>query len=164
MSCINEMAFSYAVGAVGSFLSRASDPHLHESRNRSGTLEPLYRLVNAIKRHHPESTQYQRALRYVLKTLYDLVGQPVTEELHRLDIPFQSRIWWCPTSAFCTLPLHAMGPFTLPDGAKGYFTDLYTPSYTLPCPHSSHLAKPAVQCSINLPYLSQNSMNLSQTR
>jgi hypothetical protein len=127
-------------------------------------VEMKHRLVNAIKKHHPESTQYQRALRYVLKTLYDLVDQPVTEELHRLDIPFQSRIWWCPTSAFFSLPLHAMGPFTLPDGAKGYFSDLYISSYNPTLSALIASRKPAVQCSINLPYLSQNQMDLSQTR
>jgi CHAT domain-containing protein len=93
-------------------------------------VEMKSRLVNTLQKHRPESTQYQRALRYVLKTLYDLVGEPVIEELHKLDIPSQSRIWWCPTSAFCSLPLHAMGPFTLPDGSKGYFSDLYISSYT----------------------------------
>ncbi|KAH9977232.1 CHAT domain-containing protein [Lactifluus volemus] len=93
-------------------------------------VEMKRRLVDTIKKNRLESTQYQRALRYVLKTLYDLVGQPVIEELHKLDIPSQSRIWWCPTSAFCSLPLHAMGPLTLPDGAKGYFSDLYISSYT----------------------------------
>jgi len=77
-----------------------------------------------------QSKQYKRALRSVLKGLYELVGQPVIEELRRLRIPEQSRIWWCPTSVFCSLPLHAMGPIPSNDGVACYFSDLYIPSYT----------------------------------
>ena len=77
-----------------------------------------------------ESEQYQRALRFVLKGLHELVGQPVIKELQRLKIPKKSRIWWCPTSVFCSLPLHAMGPISSDDGVSRYFSDLYIPSYT----------------------------------
>lgn len=77
-----------------------------------------------------ESKRYEHALRSVLKSLYELVGQPVIKELRRLKIREQSRIWWCPTSVFCSLPLHAMGPIPSNDGIKRYFSDLYIPSYT----------------------------------
>lgn len=69
----------------------------------------------------------------VLAGLYALVGRPILERLRALGIPEQSRIWWCPTSAFCFLPLHAMGPIPSADGGSGteqYFCDLYIPSYT----------------------------------
>jgi hypothetical protein len=70
----------------------------------------------------------------VLADLYALVGRAVVERLRALGIPEQSRIWWCPTSAFCFLPLHAMGPIPSADGGTGageqYFSDLYIPSYT----------------------------------
>ncbi|KAH9034027.1 CHAT domain-containing protein [Lactarius deliciosus] len=63
--------------------------------------------------------------------LYDLVGKPVIDRLRQLNIPEQSRVWWCPTSVFCSLPLHAMGPIPSHDGADNrYFSDLYVPSYT----------------------------------
>ena len=88
------------------------------------------RLVRTRKEYSLESRQYQRALRSVLKSLYELVGQPVIKELRRLNIPEQSRIWWCPTSVFCSLPLHAMGPIPSADGVSRYFSDLYIPSYT----------------------------------
>ena len=80
--------------------------------------------------HRLESKQYQHALRSVLENLYELVGRPVIEELRKLNIPEQSRVWWCPTSVFCSLPLHAMGPIPSEDGVKRYFLDLYIPSYT----------------------------------
>jgi CHAT domain-containing protein len=88
------------------------------------------RLVNTRKQHRLESKQYQHALRSVLEGLYELVGRPVIDELHKLNVPEQSRVWWCPTSVFCFLPLHAMGPIPSEDGFRRYFLDLYIPSYT----------------------------------
>ena len=77
-----------------------------------------------------ESDAYEDALRDVLKELYELVGRPVIKRLNELKIPEQSRIWWCPTSVFCSLPLHAMGPIPSDVGPPRYFLDLYIPSYT----------------------------------
>ncbi|KAH9970416.1 CHAT domain-containing protein [Lactifluus volemus] len=88
------------------------------------------RLVDARKHHRLESKKYERALRSVLQSLYELVGKPVIEELRKLKIPEQSRVWWCPTSVFCHLPLHAMGPIPSDDGITRYFSDIYIPSYT----------------------------------
>jgi CHAT domain-containing protein len=77
------------------------------------------------------SDEYQDALCSVLMGLYELVGEPVIKRLRVLGIPEQSRIWWCPTSVFCSLPLHAMGPIPSSDtGKPRYFLDLYIPSYT----------------------------------
>ena len=76
------------------------------------------------------SSDYEETLADVLEELYKLVGKPVIDRLRQLGIPEQSRIWWCPTSAFCFLPLHAMGPIPSDDGEKRYFLDLYICSYT----------------------------------
>ncbi|KAH9980701.1 CHAT domain-containing protein [Russula compacta] len=59
-----------------------------------------------------DSREYEDALRY------------------NLNIPEQSRIWWCPTSVFCSLPLHAMGPIRSDGHTKLYFSDIYISSYT----------------------------------
>ena len=77
-----------------------------------------------------ESGTYEDALRAVLKELYELVGRPVIKRLNELNIPEQSRVWWCPTSVFCSLPLHAMGPIPSDVGPPRYFLDLYIASYT----------------------------------
>jgi CHAT domain-containing protein len=77
-----------------------------------------------------ESDKYEDALRSILKELYELVGQPVIKRLKELNVPEQSRVWWCPTSVFCSLPLHAMGPIPSNISSPQYFLDLYTPSYT----------------------------------
>ena len=82
------------------------------------------------RKHGLDSGEYQDALCSVLKGLYELVGEPVIERLRVLGVPELSRIWLCPTSVFCSLPLHAMGPIPSNDSSEQYFPDLYIPSYT----------------------------------
>ncbi|KAI0298365.1 hypothetical protein B0F90DRAFT_1669097 [Multifurca ochricompacta] len=101
------------------------------------TTADFYRRANELRdrlvvarRDGLDSDRYERALRSVLEGLYNLVGEPVIDRLHTLGVPEQSRIWWCPTSVFCSLPLHAMGPIPSNDRVKRYFSDLYIPSYT----------------------------------
>ncbi|KAH9005585.1 CHAT domain-containing protein [Lactarius hatsudake] len=86
-------------------------------------------LVEA-RKYGLDSGEYQVALSSVLKCLYELVGEPVITRLQVLGVPEQSRIWWCPTSVFCSLPLHAMGPIPSGGNRMRYFSDLYIPSYT----------------------------------
>jgi CHAT domain-containing protein len=87
-------------------------------------------LLEARKKRGLDSMEYDRTLASILEDLYDLVGRPVIDKLHELNVPEQSRVWWCPTSVFCSLPLHAMGPIPSHDEEKRYFSDLYIPSYT----------------------------------
>lgn len=84
----------------------------------------------AARKEGLDSREYEETLSFVLQTLYDLVGRPVIQRLHELNVPEQSRVWWCPTSVFCFLPLHAMGPIRSDGPHKLYFSDLYIPSYT----------------------------------
>ena len=77
-----------------------------------------------------DSNDFNDALASVLAELYTLIGQPVIDRLCQLQVPEQSRIWWCPTSMFFSLPLHAMGPIPSNDGELCYFLDLYICSYT----------------------------------
>ncbi|KAI0291358.1 CHAT domain-containing protein [Multifurca ochricompacta] len=95
-----------------------------------------------------DSGEYNRALRSVLEGLYNLVGEPVVDRLRALGVPEQSRIWWCPTSVFCSLPLHAMGPIPSDDGAKQYLSDLYIPSYTPTLSALIESRKPSPKTSI----------------
>ena len=77
-----------------------------------------------------DSSNYDQTLASILAELYELVGNPVINRLRLLQVPDQSRVWWCPTSVFCSLPLHAMGPISSDDGELRYFLDLYICSYT----------------------------------
>jgi CHAT domain-containing protein len=98
------------------------------SHDRANRLEN--ELLRVRKEKGLDSKDYDLTLVSVLSDLYELVGKPVVERLRKLKVPEKSRVWWCPTGAFCSLPLHAMGPFPSDDGKKQYFSDLYIPSYT----------------------------------
>ncbi|KAI9436230.1 CHAT domain-containing protein [Lactarius indigo] len=87
-------------------------------------------LLSVRKDSGVDSDEYNSTLASVLLDLYQLVGKPIIERLRELNIPEQSRVWWCPTSVFCSLPLHAMGPVPSDDGDKRYFSDFYICSYT----------------------------------
>jgi CHAT domain-containing protein len=87
-------------------------------------------LLESRTTHGVKSELYEQELRSILKELHERVGQPVINKLRELGIPEQSRIWWYPTSVFCSLPLHAMGPVSSKDGRDRYFSDLYICSYT----------------------------------
>jgi hypothetical protein len=67
-------------------------------------------LLRVRKEKGLDSEDYDLTLASVLSDLYELAGRPVIERLRKLKVPEKSRVWWCPTGAFCSLPLHAMGP------------------------------------------------------
>ena len=110
--------------------------------NASPSLVPtptdFYVRANALKdklfgsrvKYGLDSSEYDQTLASVLAELYELVGKPVIDRLRQLQVPDQSRVWWCPTSVFCSLPLHAMGPIPSDDGERRYFLDLFICSYT----------------------------------
>ncbi|KAI9431642.1 hypothetical protein BJY52DRAFT_1423075 [Lactarius psammicola] len=93
------------------------------------TPDDFYHRASALK-DKLDSSHYNEVLASVLLELYILIGKPVIDRLCQLKVPEQSRIWWCPTSVFCSLPLHAMGPIPSDDGEMRYFLDLYICSYT----------------------------------
>ena len=112
---------------------------LHDSSPSSiPTPTDFYHRANALKdklltsrvKDRLDSSEYDQTLASVLAELYELVGKPVIDRLRQLHVPDQSRVWWCPTSVFCSLPLHAMGPIPSDDGERRYFLDLYICSYT----------------------------------
>ena len=63
----------------------------------------------------------------ILRELWECAVEPVVQALQERSIAPNSRIWWCPTSDFTFLPLHATGPYR-----KGQpnLLDLYISSYT----------------------------------
>ncbi|KAI9433916.1 CHAT domain-containing protein [Lactarius indigo] len=88
------------------------------------------KLLESRHKYGLDSSHYDQVLAFVLGELYELVGKHVIDRLRQLNVPEQSRIWLCPTSVFCSLPLHAMGPIPSDDREMRYFLDLYICSYT----------------------------------
>jgi len=73
----------------------------------------------------------------------------VIQVLRKSNVPEQSRVWWCPTSAFCSLPLHAMGPFVSDDGQRSISPTCISPHTPQHSPRSSSLADMVQRRSIN---------------
>ncbi|KAG1721771.1 CHAT domain-containing protein [Suillus paluster] len=88
--------------------------------------EKLVRLVHTLQRAVESEAQKQAKLVKVLRELWVKVVHPVVENLARVAKP-GSRIWWCPTSFFNFLPLHAAGEYR--PGGK-FLSQLYVSSYT----------------------------------
>jgi len=70
---------------------------------------------------------YSEKILSSLQDLWDFVVCPVEDKLNSLGVLYGMRIWWCPTSVLCGLPLHAAGPYR--NGPKD-FTNSYIYSYT----------------------------------
>ena len=66
----------------------------------------------------------------VLRSLWDNVAFPVRTQLVALGVPDKSRIWWCPTSVLCGLPLHAAGIYSSKVPKPNSIPDCYISSYT----------------------------------
>jgi CHAT domain-containing protein/tetratricopeptide (TPR) repeat protein len=109
--------------SLPSVISTPSDFHDRANRLKDD-------LLHVRKEKGLDSKDYDLTLASVLADLYELVGKPVIKRLRQLEVPEKSRVWWCPTDAFCSLPLHAMGPIPSDDGKELYFLDLYITSYT----------------------------------
>ncbi|KAI0267480.1 hypothetical protein BC834DRAFT_871498 [Gloeopeniophorella convolvens] len=97
-------------------------------------------LLDPRRKYGLDPNQYDRALRSVLGELYTHIGHPVITELRELGVPEGSHVWWCPTSIFCSLPLHAMHMGSIPstDKVKRYFSDVYMPLLIHPDALRSH--------------------------
>jgi CHAT domain-containing protein/tetratricopeptide (TPR) repeat protein len=127
---INQTQFSFSSHII--LLLKDSPPSIISApssfHNSANQLEN--ELLRVRKEKGLDSKDYDLTLASVLSDLYELVGKPVIERLRELKVPEKSRVWWCLTSAFCSLPLHAMGPIPSADGKPLYFSDLYITSYT----------------------------------
>ncbi|KAG1791600.1 TPR-like protein [Suillus plorans] len=72
----------------------------------------------------------QRALMEALRKLWEFVVRPVVENLGAIARR-GSRIWWCPTSVFNFLPLHAAGEYRKDgESLSRHYISSYTPSLT----------------------------------
>ncbi|KAJ7281903.1 CHAT domain-containing protein [Mycena rebaudengoi] len=65
----------------------------------------------------------------ILRSMWNDVVQPIVAQLLELEVPHNTRIWWCPTSFLCGLPLHAAGMYK-PQEPHATLPNLYISSYT----------------------------------
>lgn len=65
-------------------------------------------------------------LEYLLSDLWHLVVSPIVQRLLP-HIPTGSRLWWCPTGVFSSIPLHAAGPYRQ---GEPTLSQIYVSSYT----------------------------------
>ncbi|KAH7920201.1 hypothetical protein BV22DRAFT_1199073 [Leucogyrophana mollusca] len=77
-----------------------------------------------------EDKRRESQLIALLRELWDLVVRPIVEELSSIEqVPKGSRIWWCPTSKFTSLPLHAAGCYRKGEpNLSNVFVSSYTPT------------------------------------
>lgn len=91
-------------------VSSANPQALHVPLKRT-SLSSLTKLSTTLQAcTSPVSGNSAKKLKDVLRSLWVDVVAPVVDRLKNL--PPNSRIWWCPTSTFCTLPVHAAGEYT----------------------------------------------------
>jgi tetratricopeptide (TPR) repeat protein len=62
----------------------------------------------------------------ILRALWKDIVSPIVDCLTKIGVPEKSRVWWCPTSKLCALPLHAAGPYRR---SQKNLADIYTSSY-----------------------------------
>jgi hypothetical protein len=73
-----------------------------------------------------DGNKEQREFINVLRSIWRGVGCPIVDALSSLNIPRFGRVWWCPSSLFTLLPIHAAGLY---DGTRSNFPDLFISSY-----------------------------------
>ena len=66
----------------------------------------------------------------ILRSLWENIAFPVRTQLVALGVLDKSRIWWCPTSKLCGLPLHAAGSYSPKVSKPNCIPDCYVSSYT----------------------------------
>ncbi|TBU21700.1 CHAT domain-containing protein [Dichomitus squalens] len=70
---------------------------------------------------------HDKEIRRLLRTLWDIVVEPIANKLIEVGVQQHSRVWWYPTGVLCRLPLHAAGPYKR---SQPGFHELYVSSYT----------------------------------
>ncbi|KAF8839722.1 hypothetical protein BDN67DRAFT_1056352 [Paxillus ammoniavirescens] len=74
-------------------------------------------------------SQISNGMAKVLRCLWATVVSPVVIELEKVGVKKDSRIWWCPSSVFTALPLHAAGPYHPGErNLEHHYISSYTPS------------------------------------
>jgi CHAT domain-containing protein len=107
---------------------------LHNGVDDSPTIVPLPKVQREDLIHLAEQlalaragADHSRRIFPILRDLWNNIVSPVLDRLSEMRIPKKSRVWWCPTSELCALPLHAAGPY---QQGQPNLPDIHTSSYT----------------------------------
>ncbi|KAJ8581166.1 hypothetical protein M405DRAFT_938423 [Rhizopogon salebrosus TDB-379] len=77
------------------------------------------------------SDSVEEQLKAILRSLWVNVVAPVVHHPSLENVPCNSRIWWCLTSVFSTLPIHAAGEYTSEgEQLSRFYVSSYTSSIT----------------------------------
>ncbi|KAJ7164805.1 CHAT domain-containing protein [Mycena crocata] len=92
------------------------------------TILRLYSQLNTGLKARDGGSGATRELVAMLRALWTDVVQPVVVQLQATGVVRNSRVWWCPTSHLCGLPLHAAGSYSKTNPQPG-LPDLFVSSY-----------------------------------
>ena len=119
-------ASEYACDAV--IVLRTGPPvHVPLPCSLDDVIEICSRLSELTKDPHAYGDNRESWLKQMLRELWSSVVKPIVAVLQNdVQLPPGSRIWWCPTSNFTSLPFHAAGPHRK---LEKNLMDLYVSSY-----------------------------------
>jgi hypothetical protein len=98
-------------------LPHATFDHLQTLRDR---------LIVALRLNMTQEYDSDPEFKLILTSVWHCIVRPIVEVLLENGIKRKSRIWWCPTSIACTLPLHAAGDYI---GGGEILPDIFISSY-----------------------------------
>ncbi|KAJ7653666.1 CHAT domain-containing protein [Mycena polygramma] len=111
----------------------AKAPHLVPLPQDLARIVPQLALIVAnvkgSSRRMIPSKDESQCLSAVAQKLWQYICGPVVVELRALGFEQKSHIWWCPTGALASLPIHASGPCKNAEkDLMDHFISSYTPS------------------------------------
>ncbi|KZP32428.1 TPR-like protein [Athelia psychrophila] len=84
-------------------------PLYADGRNREAAYLTISDLSNLLFEKRGKAGFSSVLKNTILKQLADILVSPILAKLESMGLPEKSRVWWCPTSALCALPIHAAG-------------------------------------------------------
>ena len=110
-------------------------PHITAAELGSLATQLASRKSNQVWIPSNSNSMPSETLEQVLNRTWSLVGEPIAQKFEELglvrrsEVSSKSRVWWCLTGSFSSLPIHASFPPTKPDsGMMDIVVSSYTPT------------------------------------
>ena len=101
--------------------------HVELSCSLADIIQLCSQLSELTRDAHAYGKHREFYVKEVLRDLWSSVVEPIVSVLQiDVQLPLGSRIWWCPTSKFTSLPFHAAGPHRK---SEKNLMDMYVSSY-----------------------------------